>query len=85
MCQKIKIKIDELKKYFCIALQCSILLIFQLLKEYNVTSFKGREIGIGLANNVDITSRINNFTFILCFAIPLITILLTVLIRFIME
>ena len=83
MCQKTE-KTSS-KNFFLIGIQFCIMLIFSLVKDYNVTSFADNIMGNALLYGVDITQKVNNYYIILFALIPVITIAISKLLKYVFD
>lgn len=80
-----KLKKTTNKSFILIGIQFCIMLIFSLIKDYNVTSFADHVMGNALLYNVDITQKVNNYYIILFVLIPVISIGISKLLKYIFD
>ena len=65
MCQKSQKTSNKINDFVLIGIQVSIILIYILLKSFNVTSFSDRIMGGALLYGTDITQKVNTYYIIL--------------------
>ena len=85
MFQKINKSSSKYTNFILVGIQVSILFIFALLKEYDVTSFSDNVMGSALAYGIDITKKINTYYMMLFGLIPVIAIGISRLLYYIFQ
>lgn len=85
MCQKSQKTSNKINDFVLIGIQVSIVLIYILLKSFNVTSFSDRIMGGALLYGTDITQKVNTYYIILFALIPGIAIVISQILKHIFD
>mgnify|MGYP004600363363 FL=1 len=85
MCQKSQKTSNKINDFVLIGIQVSIILIYILLKSFNVTSFSDRIMGGALLYGTDITQKVNTYYIILFALIPGIAIVISQILKHIFD
>ena len=76
---------NKCSNFILIGIQFAVLYLFSLMNKYNVTSFSDYAMGEALLNGVDITKKVNNYYIILFALIPIVTILIAKIFKYIFK